>query len=247
MTVKKTKITIERRISLNLFRAGILIFLLIIIYYINLYLYPLFKGGDKENMATSRPIISLSPTTTTVSKPPYEPVCETKESYEIKNDADQWLTLSSSLLGLSFETLIPEGEIDFIYKDCKERKVDPTGKLYRWYINTHTTRQNIFREGGAVSKDFGAGREMAITDFYQLEKSHYTKAIKIYKTKYNTDAILFRSDYRFGGSDLLYPGLTLAVNLPFKAGIPFRGLILYFPNGISETDAQRVVSSITLK
>lgn len=176
------------------------------------------------------------------------PVCDTLETYAINNPKEQWLTLSSSLLGLSFEVLSPKGEIAFNYLDCKDRTTDPTGSSFVWHINTDSTKQDVFGEGGAISANFSAGREVTVTDFHQLNSSYYSNAIKTYKTKYNTDAVLLKSNIRYGEyAEILYPGFILAADLPYKSKAPFKGLLLYFPNGISEESIQRVVNSITLR
>lgn len=175
-----------------------------------------------------------------------------KENQLFYNLQRQWLFFESKKLGISFDYPVPAGEITFYYVDYTDRETDPTGQSYGWKIKIDDGSQYgyTYDFAGGISENFKAGREGWFTDFYEIQKSDYKGAKKLFKTKYETDAIW--KDSKFIGMGETEPnpndfGTLILVNLPIEKDPRFHGIAIYFRDPITEGDAQKVVESLTVE
>lgn len=169
-----------------------------------------------------------------------------KESSNTVVNKPRWVHLSSSLVGVEFDYPVPTaGTVIFELRDYGNNNFDPSGQIYNWSLRNDST----VSIAGGVSASFKIGRSPEETDFYQLNSGNYNNAIKTFQTKYGGDAVLKKTPLPQFGNYTPSPNdnrMTLYVNLPIKRDPRFHGLAIYFINGISEPDAERVVNSITI-
>jgi hypothetical protein len=172
-----------------------------------------------------------------------------KEHQEMLVVEPGWMRLNSNLLGISFEYPFKvKGLVTFGYSVLGPNNTDPAGSAYSWNLKIidAASGDNGYTYGfaGGISADFMAGRMRWFTDFYELDTDDYTKAAGTFKTRYGTDAVLIKTPFVLGEEDTEDKGMTLKVNLPIKSDTSFKGIAIYFKEGISTEDAYRVVSSL---
>lgn len=207
------------------------------------FLKPAEHINDQERI-DAKPTVAETPVPTLAYvKDNYE----TKETQQIVITSKQWLKLSSSQVGLSLEYPVEKGKLSFGYMDYGDREADPAGQSYAWTFNDGDRRYSII---GGISKTFKAGRDTWFTDFYKLESGDRTGAVKVFKTRYSTEAVLTYSPLILPGEMKAEPsdkGMLIRADLPFKKAKEFSGVAIYFKDGVSLIDAQRVVDSIVVE
>lgn len=199
------------------------------------------------NEKNSNNTTSLTPT------PPPEKTNSTyRESQEIMIDKPQWVHLTSNLVGVSFDYPIPwSGKIEFIYATFEGYGSDPRGQSYDWELKIidrdASDNGYSYSFAGGISATFTAGRSSWFTDFYELTPNHYIDARKVFKTKYNTDAVFKVTPFSSGPSDPEDKGVTIFANLPIKNDIRFKGIAIYVRDGLTDADALKIVNSLTVE
>lgn len=170
------------------------------------------------------------------------------ESHVTLIKESQWVHLSSNKVGVSFDYLVPSvvGQIQYTFRDYGDNNGDPRGQIYDWEFIVYSPPEEAwtYSIASGVSSDFAIGRSSWFTDFYKLKVSDYKDAIKIYKTKYGTDAVL---KYAPNLMSLNNPNdVIILVDLPIKKDARFKGLGIYVKDGLTDEQAIRIINSLTV-
>lgn len=253
--------------SLNIIQIVVGIVALIVIVWLFLF------NNGKSVIKTSEVSDMESKNSQSISKEASCPECKKcttyadawgflREYYSAEYEESGWVKLQSYNLGLSFDYPIPANStVSFELKKYGENDTDPSGNAYIWEI-TNSIIEEGYKHGfaGGISENFSEGRDRWATDFFLMEEedgNYYRKTsvntrlkinpLKVFTSKYNTKAILYNvEEIIFPGQEDYDKDKAIILNLPFKDS-EFKGFAIYFINGVSEADAQRVVSSIELR
>jgi len=205
------------------------------------------------------PSLAVTPTSTIIPKPSPTPpkrysvtdnpagendLYETQEFY---NPQTQWLTLSSTSIGLSFEYPVPAGIVKFSYAGHDREPPVPKGWWYNWSVIPIGSQYGSTPIASGISADLKPQRDLNITDFYQLPSPFSVHILKTYQTKYGTKAQIV--DFPSTGYDepTPTPGLgkpaAILADLPFK-NLHFKGIAIILPEEVTSKNIQRIISSL---
>lgn len=203
-------------------------------------------SGEANNLTGSaNPALSSSITPSSRDTTAKEANGALLESYKLTIDNSQWIRLNSKKLGLSFEYPFPsKGDLLFRYSDFGDNSLDPSGQIYSWEFKSTDPKGDgwTYTIASGVSSSFKLGRDDWYTDFHKLESSDFKDVIKVYKTKFETQAIL---KYAPTMMSVDHPNdVVLKMELPFSRDQRFKGLALYVKDGLTDNEATRIVNSV---
>ncbi len=219
----------------------VIVFIIVLLSYIiyrNINFYEIERNADQPATVIQ----------TVVNSESNKPTSHILESYNIAIEEPGWKRLSTNTLGISFDYPFSNvGDVFFSYKDFGENQEDPSGQIYSWEYHVFTPKSNerTYIIASGISSNFSHGSGGWYTYFYKLDSEDYEDSIKIYKTKYDTDAIVKQAEnlptYSYNND------VVILTDLPIKKDERFKGLAIYVNQQLSDIEIQRIINSIVVE